>query len=55
MAGQTNSVDVILTAELSAVLNDSPYVWDLEMTMGTEVTTLLVGGLTVTKDVSRPL
>jgi len=28
-------------------------VWDLEMTLGVEVTTLLVGELTVTQDVSR--
>jgi len=54
VAGQTNSVDVILTAAVSATLDAPPYVWDLEMTLGTEVTTLLTGGLTVTKDVSRP-
>jgi hypothetical protein len=55
VAAVTNAVDVILTAAVSATLDDSPYVWDLEMTMGTEVTTLLVGPLVVTKDVSRPL
>jgi hypothetical protein len=53
VAGVTNAVDVILTAAVSATLSESPYVYDVEMTMGTEVTTLLVGGLTVTKDVSR--
>lgn len=53
VAGMTNAVDVILTAPVSAALDDSPYVYDVEMTMGVEVTTLLVGTLTVTKDVSR--
>ena len=53
VAGMTNAVDVILTAGLSATLNDGPYVYDVEMTMGIEVTTLVVGVLTVTKDVSR--
>jgi hypothetical protein len=53
VAGSPSMVDVILTAAVSATLSESPYVWDLEMTMGTEVTTLLAGGLTVTKDVSR--
>lgn len=53
VVGMTNAVDVILPAAVSATLNDSPYVWDLEMTMGIEVTTLLRGSLTVTKDVSR--
>jgi hypothetical protein len=48
-----NSIDVILTAPLSRTLDDSPYVWDLEMTLGVEVTTLLVGELVVDQDVSR--
>ena len=50
-----NVVDVILPADLSAQLVDPPYVWDLQMTQGVEVTTLLAGTLTVTPDVSRNL
>lgn len=53
VVGTPNAVDVILTASVSASLDDPAYVWDLEMTLGTEVTTLLAGRLTVTKDVSR--
>lgn len=51
--GMTNAVDVILTAVVSASLAAAVYVWDLEMTLGAEVTTLLAGSLIVTKDVSR--
>lgn len=51
--GTVNAVDVILNAELSELLNEPPYVYDVEMTIGTEVITLLYGDLTVTKDVSR--
>jgi len=51
--GTVNAVDVFLNAELSELLNEPPYVYDVEMTIGTEVITLLYGDLTVTKDVSR--
>lgn len=54
VAGITNAVDVTLTAAVSATLNDPPYVWDLEMRISGEVTTILAGDFTVTRDVSRP-
>ena len=47
-----NAVDIVLTAECSAGLN-SDGVWDLQMTMNGETTTVLAGKLLVTKDVSR--
>jgi len=52
VAGQPDMVDVLLPAEESAKL-DTNGVWDLEMTLGGEVTTLVAGTVTVTKDVSR--
>ncbi len=66
VAGMTNAVDVELTAEQSALVtmpNDPdadpaaerpPAVWDLEMTLAGETTTLLRGKVTMTPDVSRP-
>lgn len=51
--GIENAVDIVLTPEESALL-DADGVWDLEMTLGGEVTTLLAGKVIVTKDVSRP-
>ena len=51
--GQTNAVDVVLTPEQSALVNTDS-VYDLEMTLAGEVTTLLAGKVLVTKDVSRP-
>jgi hypothetical protein len=52
VVGETNAVDIVLTAECSANL-DEDCVWDLEMTMAGEVTTILAGRVLVTKDVSR--
>jgi hypothetical protein len=53
VVGQTNAVDIVLTAADSAAL-DADCVWDLEMTLFGEVTTILAGKVLVTKDVSRP-
>jgi hypothetical protein len=53
VAGETNAVDIVLTAVDSATLDDDCR-WDLEMTMNGEVTTILAGRVLVTKDVSRP-
>lgn len=52
VVGVTNAIDVVLTPEMSSALN-SDCVWDLEMTMAGEVTTVLSGRVLVTKDVSR--
>jgi hypothetical protein len=52
VAGVTNAVDIVLTAADSAVLDDN-CVWDLEMTLNGEVTTVLAGKVFVTDDVSR--
>jgi len=55
VAGTTNAVDVILSAAESTKLTPGiAFVWDLELTLGTEVMTLLRGGFQVTPDVSRP-
>ena len=48
----SSTIEVALSAVESAALV-GPGVWDLEMTLNGEVTTLLVGRVTVTKDVSR--
>lgn len=58
VAGTTNAVDVELVAGSTATMAGGDYVWDLEMTLGTDpnpviVTTLLRGKLTLTADVSR--
>jgi hypothetical protein len=50
--GITNAVDIVLSPECSASLDDD-CVWDLEMSLGGEVTTILAGRVLVTKDVSR--
>lgn len=50
--GQTNAVDIVLAPAMSAAL-DVDCVWDLEMTLSGEVTTVLSGKVLVTKDVSR--
>lgn len=50
--GMTDTVEVVLTAEQSAAMSGVG-VWDLEMTLGIEVQTLLVGAVVVRKDVSR--
>ena len=48
----SSTIDVSLDAAQSAAL-EGDGVWDLEMTLNGEVTTLLAGRVTVTKDVSR--
>ena len=52
VAGTPSAVDVILSAGDSADL-PAEAVWDLQMTLGAEVTTILAGKLTTTLDVSR--
>jgi hypothetical protein len=51
--GVPESVDLILHAEDSALLDEDGW-WDLEMTLGDSVHTLLYGKVELTKDVSRP-
>jgi hypothetical protein len=51
--GDTASVDVKLTPVKSALLN-SACVYDIQMTLSGNVTTLVNGAITVTADVSRP-
>jgi len=51
--GIPSAVDVTLTATQSRLLADG--VWDLEMTLGGEVITLLTGAVIVSLDVSRGL
>ena len=60
VAGTTNGVDVTLPPDQSSLVTGpagpgaiTEAVWDLEMTLGTEVTTVLRGQLVVTPDVSR--
>ena len=55
VVGQTNQVDVALPKIVSALLavQADPYVWDLEMTLGAQVQTILRGTIAVTPDVSR--
>ena len=48
----TSSIDVVLTAESSNMLI-ADCVYDVEMTLGADVRTLVRGGITVTQDVSR--
>jgi len=68
VVGQTNSVDVVLPADVvtpTATEGEPPTsepfvgVWDLQMAFGVdpdvEVTTILRGQITMTRDVSRPL
>lgn len=52
VAGDTTSVDVTLTAAMSALITESA-VYDVEMTQGGIVTTLIAGAVVLTKDVSR--
>ena len=47
------TIEVVLDALTSALLVDNS-VWDLEMTINGEVTTLMAGTVHVHKDVSRP-
>lgn len=53
VAGDPSSVDVILDKTKSALLNPGTLVYDVEMTLGLEVVTLVGGKITVTQDVSR--
>jgi hypothetical protein len=53
VVGTPNAVDIVLSATDSAALNDD-CVWDLQMTLNAQVTTVLAGKVLVTKDVSRP-
>lgn len=50
--GDSSSVDVSLTAAMSRLIN-GPAVYDVEMTQGGIVTTLIAGNVVLTKDVSR--
>jgi hypothetical protein len=53
VSGQTNAIDVVLSATESLKLIAAKYVYDVQMTLNTEVQTLIAGEITVTKDVSR--
>ena len=53
VSGDTSSMDFVLTAAESAKLVDAAYVYDVQMTLGIEVQTLIAGMVLVTKDVSR--
>lgn len=50
--GDSSSVDVSLTAAMSALIEENA-VYDVEMTQGGIVTTLIAGRIVLTKDVSR--
>lgn len=50
--GDTSAVDVTLTAAMARLINE-PAVYDVEMTQGGIVTTLIAGKVVLTKDVSR--
>ena len=52
VAGEPNAVDIVLTAACSENLNEDG-VWDMQMQLNGETTTILAGKLLVTKDVSR--
>jgi hypothetical protein len=52
VGGDTSSIDVVLTAANSELL-PSNCVYDVQMTLGGKVTTLVYGDITVTIDVSR--
>ena len=52
VGGDTSSIDVILTPAEAANLVQSG-VWDLQMTAGGEVQTIMAGKAIVTQDVSR--
>ena len=53
VVGDPASVDVILTADKSELLPKSS-VYDVEMRIGDEVSTIIYGTVTVHQDVSRP-
>jgi hypothetical protein len=52
VVGQTNSVDVILPKDVAALLPKKSY-YDVEMSDGTNVTTLVYGLIKALEDVSR--
>jgi hypothetical protein len=52
VGGTTNTVEVTLTAVQSAALTGDG-VWDLEMTLGPDVQTIVKGAVILRKDVSR--
>jgi hypothetical protein len=54
LAGQPHIVEAVLDATTSASLVEPSYVYDIEMTLDGEVTTLIRGTITVEGDVSRP-
>jgi hypothetical protein len=51
VAGTPSAIDVTISADQSRLFDDGA--WDLEMTLGGEVITLLAGAVVVTDDVSR--
>jgi hypothetical protein len=51
--GDTSSIDVLLSSDNSELL-PTGCVYDVEMRVGSTVTTLIYGTITVTQDVSRP-
>jgi hypothetical protein len=53
VSGDPSSVTVKLTPVESAKLVKDTYVYDVQMTLNTEVQTLVAGSIRVTKDVSR--
>jgi hypothetical protein len=53
VAGDSSSIDVSLTSVKSEMLSGT-CVYDIEMRLGTVVSTLIQGTITVTPDVSRP-
>ena len=53
VVGDTSSIDVFLTAEQSKLLIPNTVVYDIEMTEGEYVSTLIYGTINVTQDVSR--
>lgn len=53
VAGDTSSIDVILSATESELLTPGTLVYDIEMRKVGAVTTLIYGNLVVTQDVSR--
>jgi hypothetical protein len=52
VVGDISSVDVVLTSENSELLDDD-HVYDIEMRIGDNVSTLMYGKILVTQDVSR--
>jgi hypothetical protein len=53
VGGDISTIEVVLPPENSELIS-TPCVYDIEMRMGTAVSTLVYGAITVTADVSRP-